>query len=62
MGCLHVMDSRLRNRLKDYPTSKKEREIPDCRIIDWSVPMRISEWSGTGIVMVDSGIRFCITI
>ena len=39
-----------------------EREIPDCRTIDWSVPIRSSEWSGTGIVMVDSGIRFCITI
>lgn len=33
----------------------------DCRMMDWSVPMRSSAWSGTGTVMVVPATRFCIT-
>jgi hypothetical protein len=37
-------------------------EMPDCRIIDCSVPIRNSAWLGTGTVIVVSGRCFCITI
>src|SRR5215211_2398411 len=30
-------------------------------MIDWSVPMRISLWSGTGTVIVESAVFFCMT-
>jgi len=30
-------------------------------MIDWSVPMRISRWSGTGTVIVEPSVRFCMT-
>ena len=35
-----------------YPDSNASRPIPDCRIIDRNVPMRISRWLGTGTVVV----------
>ena len=42
--------------------SNSPLEMPDCRIIDWSVPIRSSVWLGTGTVTVVSGSCFCITI
>jgi|GEM_PF-5762276 len=42
--------------------SNSERGIPDCLIMDWSVPILISLWSGTGTVLVPSDSFFCITI
>jgi len=44
----------------DY--SNSIRGIPDCRIIDWSVPILITLWLGTGTVIVLDPILFCIII
>ena len=41
--------------------SFKERPArPDCRIIDISVPVRSSPWSGTGTVVVSPPSTLCI--
>ena len=40
--------------------SNSLRGTADCLMIDWSVPMRISEWFGTGTVIVDSESFFCM--
>jgi len=40
--------------------SNSLRGIADCLMIDWSVPVRISGWFGTGTVIVDSEIFFCM--
>jgi hypothetical protein len=37
-------------------------KMPDCRIMDCSVPIHSSEWLGTGTVIVVSESCFCITI
>jgi hypothetical protein len=34
----------------------------DWRMIDLSVPRLISAWLGTGTVMVEPGILFCMTM
>ena len=44
------------------PYSNSRRGVPDCRMIDWSVPIFSSAWSGTGTVIVPSTRIFCITI
>jgi hypothetical protein len=45
-----------------YPTySNDDRGRLDCRMIDSSVPIRNSTWSGTGIVTVVPALRFYIT-
>lgn len=41
--------------------SKALRGTPDWRMIDCSVPMRSSEWSGTGIVIVGSASLYMMT-
>ena len=45
-----------------YSTSKIVRFNPDCRMIDSKVPDLISLWFGTGIVIVESSVFFCIII
>jgi len=40
--------------------SNSLRGIADCLVIDWSVPVRISGWFGTGTVSVDSESFFCM--
>jgi hypothetical protein len=40
--------------------SNSLRGIADCLMIDWSVPVRISGWFGTGTVIVDSESFFCM--
>jgi hypothetical protein len=35
---------------------------PDWRMMDRSVPVRNSAWFGTGMVIVVSGSRFCMTM
>jgi hypothetical protein len=48
-------------RQKGCPqASKRERDNCDCRMMDMSVPIRSSAWSGTGTVIVESEIRFCM--
>jgi len=42
--------------------SNSERDNPDWRIMDSSVPMRSSLWSGTGTVTVDIDVFRCIAI
>jgi len=42
--------------------SKSLRGNADCRIMERSVPMRSSLWSGTGSVVVSASSRFCITM
>ncbi len=42
--------------------SNSLRGNPDCRMMDCSVPIRISSWSGTGTVIVPCGNFFCITM
>ena len=41
--------------------SNSDRGKPDCLMIDLSVPVRSSRWSGTGTVTVPVGSVFCIT-
>jgi len=41
--------------------SKKGRGNWDCRMMDINVPIFSSAWFGTGMVIVDSSVRFCIT-
>jgi hypothetical protein len=41
--------------------SNSSRGSCDWRMIDCSVPIRISRWSGTGTVIVESDVRFCMT-
>lgn len=41
--------------------SKKARGSWDCRMMDINVPIFSSAWFGTGTVIVDSSVRFCIT-
>ena len=38
------------------------RGSPDCRMMDWSVPILISSWSGTGTVIVPRESFFCIAM
>ena len=40
--------------------TNNDRSNPLCRMIDIRVPMRSSLWSGTGTVIVDPGICFCM--
>lgn len=42
--------------------SKKDRGNCDCLMIDKRVPIRSSEWSGTGTVIVVPSIFLCITM
>ncbi len=44
-----------------YVVSNNSRCSCDCLMIDWSVPSRSSLWSGTGTVIVEELVRFCIT-
>jgi len=46
----------------DFYDSNSLFETPDWRIMDCSVPVRSSEWLGTGTVTVVLGSCFCITI
>lgn len=41
--------------------SNSVRAIPLCRMIERSVPMASSGWSGTGTVAVPASVRRCIT-
>ncbi len=48
--------------LENQGNSKSIAGSFDCRIIDFSVPIRISRWFGTGTVMVLPGMTFCSRI
>ena len=41
--------------------SNSVRAMPLCRMIERSVPMASSEWSGTGTVTVPASVLCCIT-
>jgi hypothetical protein len=43
-----------------YEDKNSLRANPDCRIMDWSVPMLSSWWSGTGMVIVVFDSFFCM--
>ena len=45
-----------------FQHSNSLRVMPDCLIIDWSVPIRTSGWLGTGTVIVVSGSFFCMAM